>query len=67
MAHAIDLRLQVVAALSRKLVASFIPRGVVALETLNPSLRQEALQRAVKSSGTEHNPATAHVLDIFED
>lgn len=67
MAHAIDLRMQIVTPFGRKPVTAFVARGVVVLETLNPSLRQKPLQRAVKRSGAEHNPATAHVLDVFED
>jgi len=67
MAHAIDFRLQVVATLCRKPVAPLVPRCVIVLKALNPCLCQQALQCAIERSGTEHNPATAHVLDIFED
>jgi hypothetical protein len=67
MAHAIDFRLQIMAAFSSKPVAPFITRCIIALEALNPCLCQQALQCAIERSGTEHNPATAHVLDIFED
>jgi hypothetical protein len=66
-AHAIDLRLQVVAAFCSEPVAPFMARRVIVLKTLDPSLCEQALQRAIERSGTEHDTTAAHVLDVFQD
>src|SRR5689334_6605985 len=43
------------------------PRGVLLLVALNPIVFEHPAQRSVQRSGTEPDPALAHLLDILQD
>jgi hypothetical protein len=67
MFHTFDLSLETSPPARSKSVSAPVSRTFLFFELLDPTSAQESLKSAIQSSGAEHDPPVAHLLNIFHN